>query len=409
MLSVQKGKVMNWENVSLEQILTLEYGSALPERSRDRSGLNPVVGSNGIVGTHTQSVVAGPGIVVGRKGSAGKVTWIEKDFWPIDTTFYVKPRAQVELRWIMYLLKSLNLERLAIVTGVPGINRNDVYALKVMRPPLSEQRCIVAILDQADALRRKRIEADAKTHRVLTALFYKMFGDPATNPMGWQIAELESVCRRITDGTHQPPPFQSQGIPFLFISNIVEGRLNFETSKYISLETYKQLTERCPVEIGDILYSSVGSYGIAVVVDTNQPFAFQRHIAHIKPDQHRVAPIFIQAMLNTPYVKAQADQRARGIAQKTLNLGEIRQFTIFVPPMELQRKFIEQGAIVRTIESSQRTIDLDGLFQNLLDRALSGDLTAKWRELHMKELLVEMEEQTRLLQQDTALIQSTLP
>jgi type I restriction enzyme, S subunit len=83
----------------------------LPARDRDGSGHFIVAGSNGVSGYHSKFTVKGPGIVVGRKGSAGKVTWYEDDFWPIDTTYYVRPNVGMELRWIYYLLRHLKLER----------------------------------------------------------------------------------------------------------------------------------------------------------------------------------------------------------------------------------------------------------------------------------------------------------
>src|SRR5260221_7075517 len=98
-----------------------------------------------------------------------------------------------------------------------------------------------------------------------------MFGDPAMNPKGWETTILEDVCTLITDGTHQPPPFVDTGIPFLFVSNIVNGKIDLNTSKHISEQTYRVLNKRCPVERGDVLYSTVGSYGVPVVVETEEP------------------------------------------------------------------------------------------------------------------------------------------
>src|SRR5437660_1444861 len=119
---------MKWPRLVLGEMLSLEYGKALRASDRDPEGGYLVVGSNGPDGVHSQPLVAGPGIVVGRKGSAGKVVWYEKDFWPIDTTYYVSPKLKIELRWAYYLLRSLELERLAVTTGVPGLNRNDAYS-----------------------------------------------------------------------------------------------------------------------------------------------------------------------------------------------------------------------------------------------------------------------------------------
>jgi type I restriction enzyme, S subunit len=120
-------------------------------------------------------------------------------------------------------------------------------------------------------------------------------------PEGWCWATIEQCASRVTDGTHQPPHFTDKGIPFIFISNIVSGTISFENTKYISEATYQQLNARCPVEYGDILYSAVGSYGVAVPVLTDRPFSFQRHIAHIKPSK-LLSMRYLVLSLNSPLV-----------------------------------------------------------------------------------------------------------
>lgn len=125
-------------------ILTLEYGSALPERDRV-SGEYPVMGSNGIVGCHNTFTTKGPSIIVGRKGSAGKITWIDKNNFPIDTTFYVnKITDEIDYKYIFYVLRDIDLEKLVLGAGVPGLNRNDVYNQNYEFPSLEEQQKIVA-------------------------------------------------------------------------------------------------------------------------------------------------------------------------------------------------------------------------------------------------------------------------
>lgn len=266
-------------------------------------------------------------------------------------------------------------------------------------PTISEQHRIVEILDQADRLRKLRAESDDKAQRILPALFIKMFGDPATNPMEWKVGTLGDVCERITDGTHQPPPFVENGIPFLFVQNIVKGFINLNTQKFIAEETYESLTRTIAPQKGDILYSTVGSYGVAVVVDTNRLFLFQRHIGHLRPKGALMDSWFLCAQMNTPYVKAQADQRARGLAQKTLNLSEIRQFKVVIPPVIEQKKFrlAMQNLEKFTGRVNDQEILIESLFKTILHRAFIGDLTASWREANMKELLQEMELQAKAL------------
>ncbi len=137
----------------LGALLTLEYGEAMPAEARSGHGY-PVFGSNGEVGRHRDFLVPESGIIVGRKGSAGKVTWSNGPFWPIDTTYWVKC-APEDRRWIYWVLNWLPLARLDSSTGIPGLNRNDVYALSVDRPSLNERKKIVEILDAVEAIIQK--------------------------------------------------------------------------------------------------------------------------------------------------------------------------------------------------------------------------------------------------------------
>lgn len=151
-----------YPKVPLGTLLELKYGAALPDISRSGVGY-PVFGSNGVVGRHSSYWVEGPGIVVGRKGSMGQVCWSDEPFWPIDTAYYVAPKGHDSLRWLYWLLSSLNLKSLDAATGVPGLDRNDVYTVGVYRPESAEQSFIAAVLDTVD-------EAIGKTEAVIAKL-----------------------------------------------------------------------------------------------------------------------------------------------------------------------------------------------------------------------------------------------
>ncbi|NCQ87087.1 MAG: restriction endonuclease subunit S [Microcystis aeruginosa W13-18] len=268
------------------------------------------------------------------------------------------------------------LSHMAPSTTVAIVNKSRFQSLEIPFPPLEEQRRIAAILDKADGVRRKRKEAIRLTEELLKSTFLEMFGDPVTNPKGWEICELQNVCNRVTDGTHQPPNWADGGIPFLFVSNIVNGEIDFKVSKHITEESWFELTSRCPIEINDILYTTVGSYGNAALVRTKNRFCFQRHIAHIKPDSRSIEPEFLLGMMQSDWIRQQADKQARGVAQKTLNLRELKKFTIFTPPIEEQKKYVKLRQGVEKQLSYYRSAleQSENLFNSLLQRAFRGEL-----------------------------------
>jgi type I restriction enzyme S subunit len=124
-----------WKIGTLGDLVELAYGKALREKDR-MPGPVPVYGSNGQVGWHNKAMVKGPGIVIGRKGNPGTVTWVPTDFFPIDTTFYVVPKSMCRsLHFLYYVLSEHDLPSLAADSAVPGLNRSFVYSNQQIIPP----------------------------------------------------------------------------------------------------------------------------------------------------------------------------------------------------------------------------------------------------------------------------------
>ena len=255
-----------------------------------------------------------------------------------DGVKLLKPKTttQADTKYLYHYLKTLKLHDAGYSRHFKFLKR-----IEVPLPPLDEQKRIAAILDKAEELRAKRAATNNKINQLLDSVLYDMFGDISTNHKGWKVVQLKDVCTRVTDGTHQSPEWSNDGVPFLFISNIVEGKINFDTKKFVSLETHRELTRNCPIEQDDILYTTVGSYGNAALVDTAKSFVFQRHIAHIKPDRKLIHPEFLLGMMQSSGIRRQADEGARGIAQKTLNLAELKKFRIFNVPVEQQFEYVQ--------------------------------------------------------------------
>ncbi len=123
-----------WRVGKLGEICEFAYGKGLKSENR-AEGEYPVVGSNGIVGTHNEYLVEGPGIVIGRKGTIGEVAWIHKNFFPIDTTFYIKDLLGVGgLYFHYFLLKEQDFKKIASDSAVPGLNRNQAYDNLIVIP-----------------------------------------------------------------------------------------------------------------------------------------------------------------------------------------------------------------------------------------------------------------------------------
>lgn len=205
-------------------------------------------------------------------------------------------------------------------------------------------------------------------------------------PSGWLKVRLEEIVDRITDGTHQPPKFVSAGIPFVVIGNIVDGQIVWDSvQKFVSESTYRNESKRLRPLPGDILYTAVGSYGLAVKVVDDRDFMFQRHIAFVRPRHEIIDPTYLCYALNSPTTKRQADRVARGVAQKTVTLGSLRQFDIPLPPVAEQRRIVARiDALFAEIAEGEAALaaarnGLDTFRRALLKAAVTGELTEDWR------------------------------
>lgn len=361
-----------WPEVALSDICEFRYGKALASGDRD-GGDYAVYGSNGVVGWNSRAITSGPTVVIGRKGSLGEVVYSANACWPIDTAYYVDgTSSEVDLKWLTYRLGGLGLKNLNKSAAVPGLNRDDAYRQRLLLPPIDEQRRIATILDQADALRAKRRQVLAQ----LSLLTQSVLANTLSNMGRAENVRVGDVCTRVTDGTHQSPSWTTEGIPFLFVSNITSGEIDFDTARFIATETWEELTRNTPIEEGDVLYSSVGSYGNPAVVRSSRPFAFQRHIAHLKPMRNIMQSDFLAAQLDSPLVRNQASRAAKGIAQPTVNLSDIRRFEVSAPPLEIQNQFAAMSANIRAERTRVRAaLGADAaLFASLQSRAFRGEL-----------------------------------
>lgn len=140
-----------WDPQRLENILDLSYGRALTKAER-KDGDYPVYGSGGITGCHDRPLASGPGIIVGRKGTVGALYWEDRDFFAIDTVFYVEPKNGATLEVLFYLLQTLGLEKMNTDAAVPGLNRNNVYRLPVPKFP---NELMEAFSETVGAVRKK--------------------------------------------------------------------------------------------------------------------------------------------------------------------------------------------------------------------------------------------------------------
>lgn len=312
-------------NVALKDILS-------------NDGKYPIYGASGFIKTvdfyhQEQDYIA----IVKDGAGVGRTMLLPKQSSVIGTMQYIIPNELVDIKYLYYAVVYMNLAKYYMGAAIPHIYFKDYQTEPLKLPSLSEQKHISAIFEKIDELINQRKTQLVQLDQVVKSRFIELFGDISDD----EKKTMADICTIITDGTHQPPKFVSEGIPFLFVSNIVTNEISYDSQKFISEETYAELIKRTPIEIGDVLLSTVGSYGHPAVVKKEKPFCFQRHIAYLKPNADMVDSEYLRGAILSADVQRQFDEGVKGIAQKTLNLSEIRKIKLPLPPIDRQKQFAD--------------------------------------------------------------------
>ena len=315
------------------------------------------------------------------------------------------PGPDIETRYLAYALRFFTpqIAALAGSTTFKEVSRGAIRKFSMPLPPLSEQQRIVEVLDQIEALQRKRAQANEKAQRILQALFVSMFGDPATNSLGWMTGTLDDVIVETQYGTSKKANADENGIPILRMNNIdMRGWINLSSLKHVTLD--QKGRRKYMLEQGDILFNRTNSkelVGKTGLWRGEMEAVPASYLIRVRVDRERTLPEFVWAYMNTPFMKKTLFNKSRrAIGMANINARELRSFPIAIPSLQLQRDFaLRLCEVERHISMSARArVEQDHVLRVMVYRAFSGELTAEWREQHADELSGQVEAQERALE-----------
>jgi type I restriction enzyme S subunit len=263
---------------------------------------------------------------------------------------------------------------------VPRLNLHHVRDLQIPLPPLPVQKRIAAILDAADALRAKRRESIEQLDSLIQATFLEMFGDPVTNPKGWECGHIGDLMASVNYGTSKKAHSTDGAFPILRMGNITyEGGWDFSDLKFIDLDGKER--DKYLVHRGDILFNRTNSrelVGKTAVYRSDTPMAFAGYLVRAVTNE-RASPEYVGAFMNSRQIKASLRNMCKAIVgMANINASEFRAIGIPIPPLDLQTRF---ASIVESIEQQKARLkahldELDTLFASLQSRAFNGELVA---------------------------------
>lgn len=385
-----------WREVMLGDVIELKRGYDLPTRVRT-DGPFPIVSSSGISGSHSEPKVRGPGVVTGRYGTLGQVFYLAEDFWPLNTSLYVRDFKGNSPRFVALLLESMDLARHDGAAAVPGLNRNQLHTVPIQVPDRSTQDRIASIVESIDDLaesNRRRVEVLEEIARAIYREWFVRFRYPGHEevplidsplgpiPDGWAVKRVGEL------GATGAGPFGSKlgrkdyvadGVPVLRGTNLrVGGGFDESDFVFVTPEKAEELGSSTTLR-GDVVITQRGTLGqIALIPETS---AYERYVLSqsqmkLTVNTDAASPEFVYRQMSTAEVTARFIAQALSSGVPHVNLTLLREFEILGPPSALQHRF---GDVVRGLDQEASALRaqaraLGALRDLLLPKLVTGQI-----------------------------------
>lgn len=325
----------------IDEIAPLQRGFDLPVNNIVL-GNYPVVFSNGILKKHNQYKAKAPGVVTGRSGTIGKISFIEEDYWPHNTALWVTDFKNNSPKFIFYFYLQFDLTRFSTGSGVPTLNRNDVHNQIAYVPSFEEQTKIANFLssidEKIDLLKEKKAFLEEYKKGMMQKIFNQeiRFKDENGNDFEeWEEKKLNKLVQ-IFDGTHQTPNYVESGIPFFSVEHVTANQ--FSKTKFISREVFEKENKRVKLEKDDILMTRIGSIGVAKLIDWNVEASFYVSLALFKKAK-KISNKYLAHFINSDFFQNELWKRTIHVAfPQKINLGEIGDCIVKFPCSKEQIK-----------------------------------------------------------------------
>ncbi|BBL92013.1 hypothetical protein VroAM7_46660 [Vibrio rotiferianus] len=261
---------------------------------------------------------------------------------------------------------------------MPRVSMKVFWDHEIPLPPLDEQKRIAAILDRADAIRQKRKQAIELADAFLRSVFLDMFGDPVTNPKGWEVKEIDQVCTEIVDCVNRTAPTVDYETPYKMIrtTNIRNHKIDLSSVRYVEKDVYEKWVRRLKPEVGDVIFTREAPAGEAGIINFKDSVFLGQRTMHFRPESEKITSTYLLYELMAPGVQQQIARLSAGSTVTHLSVPECKKFKIRTPSIENQQRFTD---IVNKVERSKKSLlasleKSTELFNSLSQKAFSGQL-----------------------------------
>lgn len=360
----------------------IPWASVKDFKSIELSGTRDTISQDGLKNSASNLIPSGT-VIVPTRMSVGKAAISTVDLAINQDLKALLPKGKIDTRYLLHVLlaSSAKLERYATGATVKGITLDVLRELEIPLPPLPEQRRIAAILDQADALRRLRRQSLSRLSELGQAIFFEMFGDPATNPKGFRMRPLRDVASKFSDGPFgsnlKSAHYVDDGVRVIRLQNIGVNEFVDNDRAYIAPEHFASLRKHECLP-GDILVGTLGDPNLRACI---QPEWLGQALnkadcVQIRVDDKVASNEYVCALLNIPSVEKMAHSLVLGQTRARISMGRLRDLHVPIAPKEMQDQFAsviaKQRSKIQLAEEAARSTET--LFASLQNRAFRGEL-----------------------------------
>ena len=255
------------------------------------------------------------------------------------------------LRFAMVKVLKAIEDKTAFVT-VKHLSAKELNKLELDIPCIEEQNLRADSLSKLEKIISLHEEELRLLDNLIKARFVEMFGDPVSNPLGWEKRTLKEVCTKLNDGTHfSPESFETGEYKYITAKNIKMSGFDFSNITYLPEEVHRPIYERCNPEYGDVLYIKDGATtGIAIVNTLKEEFTLLSSVALLKQDRTIINGYFLTALLNNEEMYLNIRSNMGGAAITRLTIAKLNAIKVIIPPIGLQNQFAD---FVRVVDKSK--------------------------------------------------------
>ncbi len=382
-----------WSIVEFDSFTTLQPGKDLT-KAEFRGGTGPVVGSNGVIGYHDTAIAKAPGVTVGRSGSAGRATVYEEDFWPHNTSLYVRDFNGNDPYFACFLLGSLNLARFKTGASVPTLDWNSYKTLPLLLPPRPEQKKIAPILPTVQRAFEAQERILQATTELKKALMHKLFTEGLRHepqrqnqteigpvPESWEVVDLGDVINLFAGYAFKSDEAISESnTQLLRMGNLYQNTLDLNRSPIFYPDSFAAAHKRFVLKEGDLVMLLTGTsckedYGFTVRIPrTDKTLLLNQRVTRIDVTDHRLQKDFAHHFLLSRKFVGHLYPTAKGMKQANLSTNAMKKLKVLLPgeveqlEMATCFKSLDQKVVV----AGRNVAALQDLFRTLLHELMTA-------------------------------------